>query len=133
VRLAGQGAAGERGGPPGDLYIETEVEPHPLVRREDDDLYMDLPVTVPEAVSGAQVRVPTFTSEVTVTVPAGAQSGKKLRLKGQGVPSLKGNGRGDLFLNLQVRVPERATAEVRQAAEKLRAAYPDDVRADVRL
>src|SRR5262249_8489151 len=92
VRLAGQGAAGDRGGPPGDLYIETEVLPHPLVRREGNDLMLDLPVTVPEALLGSEVRVPTFSGDVTVKIPPGSQSGRKMRLKGRGVPSLKGNG-----------------------------------------
>ena len=101
VRLAGQGAAGVLGGPSGDLFIETEVIPHPLVRREGDDLYVDLPVTVPEAVQGAEVTVPTFTGEVTLRVPPGSQSGRKLRLKGRGVPSLKGRAAGDLVLRAQ--------------------------------
>lgn len=133
VRLAGQGGAGERGGPPGDLYIQTEVVPHPLVTREGDDLVMDLPITVPEAMLGAQVRVPTFDGDVTVTVPAASQSGRKLRLKGKGVPNLKGGPRGDLYLVLKVMVPEGKGPEVEQAAEKLKSAYRHDVRAEVRL
>jgi molecular chaperone DnaJ len=133
VRLAGQGAAGARGGPPGDLYIETEVAEHPLVRREGDDLYLDLPVTVTEAMLGAEVKVPTFQGEVTVKVPPGSQSGRKMRLKGRGAPSLKGNGTGDLYLVLQVKVPETATSEARAAAEALARAYPGDVRQELKL
>jgi molecular chaperone DnaJ len=133
VRLPGQGAAGAHGGPPGDLYLETEVEPHPLVRRDGDDLTMELPVTVPEAMSGAEVAVPTFGGNVTVSVPAGSQAGRKLRLKGQGVPALKGSGRGDLYLELKVLVPERPTAEAKAQAEALRAAYRGDVRSGLRL
>ena len=133
VRVAGQGAAGYLGGPPGDLFLEVQVEPHPLVRREGDDLYVDLPVTVAEAMLGAQVRAPTFTGEVTVTVPPHSQSGRKLRLKGQGVPALRGNGRGDLYFEILIRVPEKATAEVKAAAETLAHAYAHDVRADLRL
>ncbi len=133
VRLPGQGAAGTLGGPRGDLYLETEVEPHPLVRRDGDDLTMELPVTIPEAMSGAEVRVPTFSGDVTVSVPAGSQAGRKLRLKGQGVPALKGNGRGDLYLELKVLVPERPSAEAKAAAEALRPAYRGDVRSALRL
>jgi molecular chaperone DnaJ len=133
VRVAGQGAAGLRGGPPGDLFIETEVQPHPAVRREGDDLAMDLPITVPEAVLGAEVRVPTFEGDVTVRVPPGSQSGRKLRLKGKGVPSLKGGGRGDLYLTLQVRVPEEDSPQVRAMVEALQRAYGRDVRADLKL
>lgn len=133
VRVAGQGAAGIQGGPPGDLFLEVQVDPHPLVRREGDDLYVPLPVTVPEAMLGAEVRAPTFTGEVTVTVPPHSQSGRKLRLKGQGVPSLKGNGRGDLYYELRIQVPEKATAEVKAAAETLAHGYGHDVRSDLHL
>lgn len=133
VRLAGQGTAGERGGPPGDLYIETEVAEHPLVRREGDDLHMDLPVTVSEALLGAEVRVPTFQGDVTVRVPPGAQSGKKMRLRGRGAPSLRGGPPGDLYLNLQVRVPEEPDDAARAAAEALARAYRGDVRAQLKL
>ncbi len=133
VRLAGQGAAGARGGPPGDLYIETELLPHPLVRREGDDLLLDLPITVPEALLGAEVKVPTFDGEVTVTVPQGSQSGRKMRLRGRGVPALKGGSRGDLYLVLKIVVPEQLSPDARAAAEQLRRAYGRDVRDDVKL
>lgn len=133
VRLAGQGAAGRRGGPPGDLYIETEVLPHPLVRREGDDLLLDLPVTVPEAMFGSEVRVPTFSGDVTVKIPPGSQTGRKMRLKGRGVPSLKGNGQGDMYLTLQVMLPDSSNPDARAGAEKMQRAYPQDVRSEVRL
>jgi len=133
VRLSGQGAAGSRGGPSGDLYIETIVSEHPLVRREGDDLHMDLPVTVSEAMLGAEIRVPTFQGEVTVKVPAGSQSGRRMRLKGRGSPSLKGGPPGDLYLTLQVKVPEQPSAEARQAAEVLARAYQTDVRGSLQL
>lgn len=133
VRLAGQGAAGLRGGPPGDLFLETEVAPHPLVRRDGDDLYLDLPVTVPEALLGAQLRVPTFDGEVTVTLPAGSQSGRKLRLKGRGVPALRGGKRGDLFLVLSIRNPEQPDDAAKKAAQQLGEAYTSDVRGAIHL
>ncbi|MBN1203461.1 MAG: J domain-containing protein [Myxococcaceae bacterium] len=133
VRLGGQGAAGPHGGPPGDLYIETEVAEHPLVRREGDDLYMDLPVTISEAILGAEVKVPTFQGEVTVKVPPGSQSGRKMRLKGRGAPSLKAGPTGDLYLVLQVKVPEESSPEVKAAAETLARAYPRDVRQELKL
>ncbi|MCI0574566.1 MAG: HSP40/DnaJ peptide-binding protein, partial [Myxococcaceae bacterium] len=121
------------GGPAGDLYLEVDVLPHPSVRREGGDLYMDLPITVPEAVLGAEVKVPTFDGEVTVRVPPGSQSGRKLRLRGKGVPSLKGGPRGDLYLNLQVQVPEKDTPQVRALVEPLGQAYGRDVRAALKL
>ena len=79
------------------------------------------------------MRAPTFTGEVTLTVPPHSQSGRKLRLKGQGVPSLKGNGRGDLYFELRIQVPEKTTAEVKAAAETLAHGYQHDVRADLHL
>ncbi|WNG26306.1 J domain-containing protein [Cystobacter fuscus] len=133
VRLSGQGSAGSRGGPPGDLYIETIVSEHPLVRRDGDDLSMDLPVTVSEAMLGAEIRVPTFQGEVTVKVPPGSQSGRKMRLKGRGSPSLKGGPPGDLYLTLQVKVPEHLSDEARRAAESLARAYQTDVRGALHL
>ncbi len=121
VRAAGQGAAGVQGGPPGDLFLEVQVEAHPLVRREGDDLYVELPVTVAEAMLGAQVRAPTFTGEVTLTVPPHSQSGRKLRLKGQGVPALRGNGRGRPLL----RAPDpRAGEDHRRREGRRRDARP---------
>ncbi len=133
VRLAGQGAPGLRGGPPGDLYIETEVAEHPFVRREGDDLHLDLPVTVTEAMLGAEVTVPTFQGDVTVKIPPGSQSGRRMRLKGRGVPALKGGTPGDLYLHLQVKVPEDADSEARAAAEALARAYRGNVRQELKL
>jgi len=133
VRVPGQGAAGVRGGPPGDLYIQTELQEHPLVRREGQDLHIDLPITVPEAMLGAEVRVPTFDGDVTVTVPPESQSGRKLRLRGKGVPPLKGGARGDLYLTVRVMVPPAGNAEVKAAARALEEAYRGDVRAGLKL
>jgi DnaJ-class molecular chaperone len=94
---------------------------------------MEIPVTVPEAMFGSEIRVPTFSGEVTVKIPPGSQSGKKMRLRGRGAPSLKGAGKGDLYLILKVVLPESNNAEARAAAERMKAAYAQDVRADVRL
>jgi len=132
VRLAGQGSVSPSGDK-GDLYIEFEVEPHPLVRREGDDLYMDLPVTVPEALLGAELAVPTFDGSVTVKVPALSQGGRKMRLRGRGAPNWKGGARGDLYLVLRVVLPEHDGPEIRAAAEQLGRGYAGDVRAELRL
>ena len=132
VRLAGQGSISPAGDK-GDLYLEFEVDPHPLVRREGDDLYMDLPVTVPEAMLGAELTVPTFDGPVTVKVPALSQGGRKMRLRGRGAPNWRGGARGDLYLVLKVMLPDREGAELREAAEQLGRGYARDVRADLRL
>jgi len=133
IRAAGQGGAGTRGGPPGDLYLVVSIAPHPLMRREGHDLHLTLPITVGEAMKGAEVRCPTFDGEVTLKVPAGSQSGRKLRLKGLGVPSIKGGGRGDLYVELQVVLPEHPSEAVRRAAEEIDRAYERDIRAGLHV
>ena len=131
VRLTGQGAAGQQGAPAGDLYIEVDVEPHALVRREGDDLRVPLPLTVGEAIRGAKVSLPTFDGPVQLKVPAGAQSGQTLRLRGRGAPHLRGDGRGDLYAEIRIMVP---TAEAASAAvSALEALYEGDVRKDLIL
>lgn len=133
VRLVGQGAPGEKGGPAGDLYIEIEVFEHPLIRREGNDLYMDLPVTVAEAMNGAEISVPTFGGNGTVTIRPGTQSGLKLRLKGKGVPSIDGGAAGDLYLVIAIKVPEIADPSLRKAADQLELGYSQNVRKNLKL
>ena len=132
IRLAGQGGAGPRGRPPGDLLLTIRLAHHPLLRVEGRDLSFDLPVTVAEAMFGAEVRVPTFEGDVQLKVPAGSQSGRKLRLRGKGLPDLHG-GRGDLYALVQVVVPEAKGAEAEAAARKLSELYREDVRGGLRL
>jgi len=133
VRLAGQGEPGERGGPAGDLFVDVEVLEHPLVRREENDLFLDLPVTLKEAMYGAELKVPIFGGSGVVTLKPGTQSGTKLRLKGKGVPGLRGEGPGDFYLVVQVKLPEGDHPGVRKAVDALEAAYASDVRAKVKL
>lgn len=123
VRVAGKGGPGAGGGPAGDLYIRVTVRPHSLLERRGDDLYMDLPVTVSEAVLGAAIEVPTPDGPVRVKVPAHSQAGRQLRVKGRGVPQLRGGGRGDLYLRLVVHVPDRESAAAADAARALDVAY----------
>ena len=133
IRLTGQGEPGERGGARGDLYVDISVAEHPLIRRQDKDLYLDLPITLKEAAMGAEIRVPTFSGGGTVKLKAGTQSGTKLRLRGQGVPDLKGGTPGDLYLVTQVKLPETVEPELQKAIEVLEGAYKSDVRADLKL
>lgn len=105
IRLAGRGSPGKRGGPPGDLVIETEVRPHPVLRRDGLDLYLRLPVTLDETYNGASVDVPTFEGTVVLKIPPRSQNGSRLRLRGKGIER-KGK-RGDLFVELDVRMPDR--------------------------
>jgi DnaJ-class molecular chaperone len=105
LRLRGKGTPGLGGGPPGDALVEITVRPHPWFRRQGDDLYVELPISLPEAVLGAKVAVPTPVGPVTMTVPKGANTGTVLRLKGKGV--LRANGsRGDEYVTLKVMLPD---------------------------
>lgn len=120
IRLAGQGAPGVGGGPAGDLYLEARFNPHPIYRVDGRDLYVALPVTPWEAALGATVKAPTPAGPVEVRIPAGSQSGRKLRLKGRGIP---GDPAGDLYLVLELVLPpadsETAREVYRTMAERL--------------
>ena len=131
IRLRGRGEAGTRGGPPGDLYIVPRIRSHPLLTRSGRDLTMELPITVGEAVHGATVEVPTPSGPVKVRIPAGAQSGQRLRVKGKGVAAHGAIPAGDLYLQIMIRVPKDRIAE--DAVEKFERSYTDDVRKDMRL
>ncbi len=133
IRLAGQGEPGERGGPAGDLFVDLVVEEHPFVRRDGQDLFVDLPVTVKEAALGAEIKVPIFGGSGHVTVRPGTQSGTKLRLRGKGVPGLKGGVGGDLYFVVQLKLPEHLTEAGKKALEAIEGSYKGNVRADLKL
>lgn len=132
IRLAGQGGAGRGGGPAGDLYLRVRLEEHPFVRREGRDLSLDLPVTVPEAARGAEVTLPTFEGAVRLRVPEGAQSGTKLRLRGKGLPDLRGGPRGDLYAVVKLVLPAPGE-RLRRAVAALDDLYEGDPRAGISL
>jgi molecular chaperone DnaJ len=132
IRLHGKGEAGVRGGPAGDLYIVPRIRPHPLLTRSGKDLSMELPITIGEAVRGATVEVPTPLGKLNVKIPAGAQSGQQLRLKGKGVSAHGQSSAGDLYLRLMIRVPKDNNI-ADEVIEKIDRAYAEDVRKDLRL
>jgi DnaJ-class molecular chaperone len=111
LRLRGKGMPGIGDGPPGDALVEIEVGPHRFFRRNGDDIELDLPVSLPEAVLGAKLDVPTPSGPVRMTIPKGASSGTRLRLKGKGVPRRDGS-RGDQYVVLRIMLPERPDAEL---------------------
>ena len=127
VRIAGKGAAGRAGGPAGDLYLLVRLRPHPRFRREGDDLQVDLRVTPWEAALGATVPVRTLSGTAQVRVPAGSSSGRRLRLRGRGLPARDG-GRGNLYATVQVAIPKELSDEERDLFEKLAAASQFDPR-----
>ena len=132
IRLAGQGGESPNGGPSGDLFLGVRLREHPLVRREGRDLYVDLPLTVPEAALGAEVVLPTFDGAVQLRVPPGSPSGRQLRLRGRGLPDLRGGPRGDLYAVAKIVLPEESEA-LRRAVEPLAPLYKRDPRAHLSL
>jgi curved DNA-binding protein len=121
VRASGQGGPGRDGGQAGDLFIRVNVQPHPVFRREGDDLFARVPVPLDVALLGGEVDVPTPAgTRVSVRVPPETQNGTRLRLRGLGMPRLRGEGSGDLYAEVDVRLPVPLTPEVRELAEKLR-------------
>lgn len=131
IRLRGKGGEGRKGGPPGDLLLRVEIQPHPHLKREGADLSLELPLTLNEAMVGGRVEVPTPDGPVRVNVPAGATSGQRLRLRGKGVPTP--GGRGDLYLVLRPTPPITSDPEALKLVEALDAFYSGDVRADLKL
>jgi curved DNA-binding protein len=127
IRLAGEGGPGAAGGPAGDLFLRVRIKPHPRFRVEGRDLHLDLPVAPWEAALGASVEVPTLDGSTRVKVPAGSSSGRKLRLKGQGMPGPRG-ARGDLFATVKIVVPKKPTKKERELYEQLAEASSFDPR-----
>ncbi len=121
LRLKGQGAPGKGG--PGDAFIELSVRPHPIFRREGDNLIMELPVTVYDAVLGGKVQAPTPDGPVSITVPKGANAGSVLRLKGRGAPDARGK-RGDLLVRVMVTLPENPDPQLEKFAAAWRKERP---------
>jgi len=119
IRLAGQGGMGERGGPPGNLYVVLNVEPHSVFQRRDDDILVELQINVAQAALGAEVKVPTLESEESISIPAGTQSGTVLRLRNKGVPHLRHNGRGDQLVLVRVVVPTKLSREQKRLFQEL--------------
>jgi molecular chaperone DnaJ len=132
VRVAGRGNAGTNGAPPGDLYIITDVKPHPFFDRRGDDIYTTVPVTVTEATLGAKIEVPTVDGRSLLRVPPGTNSGQKLRLREKGVPSVRDpKHRGDQYVELQVFVPKPVDERVRELLKELEKVAPEDPRKDI--
>jgi DnaJ-class molecular chaperone len=131
IRVPGKGAPGAGGGPPGDLVIETEVRPHPQLRREGLDLHLALPVTLDEAYNGASIDVPTFDGTVVLKVPPRSQNHAKLRLRGKGVA--RKDARGDLIVELDVRMPDKPDPALADALRASRGAYSAPVREELKL
>ncbi|HVI08458.1 MAG TPA: J domain-containing protein [Candidatus Binatia bacterium] len=132
IRLAGKGNAGSHGGAAGDLYVIIRMEPHPVFRRDGDDIYLTVPVTAPEAALGTKIEVPTIDGRALLKIPPGTQSGQKLRLRDKGVPSATKEGvRGDEIVEVNVTVPMPRDERTKELLRELAKLNPEDPRADL--
>jgi len=128
IRMAGEGQPGQYGGPVGNLFLLIEVKPHQYFRRKENDILLDLNINVAQAVLGAEVEVPTVDGSETLKINSGIQPGKVLRMRGKGVPHLRGNGRGDQLVVVNVEIPKNLTAEQRRLFEELARSLGSEVR-----
>jgi molecular chaperone DnaJ len=128
IRLAGEGQPGVFGGPNGNLYIEIQVKPHKFFRRRSDDIQLDLNVNIAQAVLGAEIDVPTIDGTSKLNIPAGTQPGKVFTIKGKGVPHLRGVGRGDEMVVINLEVPTHLSSDQRKLFEQLAVTLGSDVR-----
>ncbi len=130
IRLRGKGSPGS-GGPPGDLNVLAHVRPHPFFEREGDDIHIDLPITVGEAIRGAEIEVPTIHGPVRAKIPPGTQGGQTFRLSGKGVKK-KGGGHGDHYYRVEIVLPKSVPPEAADAVQKLEALYRENPRAHLK-
>jgi molecular chaperone DnaJ len=127
VRVAGEGEAGVQGAPDGDLYIIIQLKPHPMFERDGADLHCTMPITFPQAALGAEVEAPTLTGRVRIKIPEGTQSGRIFRVRGHGVPDIRANRTGDLFVHVQVAVPKKLSKEQEKLLREFANATGDEV------
>lgn len=121
LRVAGEGMPGTHGGPPGDLYVEMKVRPHGKFQRKGDDIHVQVPIKLTEAVLGGKIKVPNLENEkLTMTIPPGTQANQKFRLKGKGFPIMRSQNKGNLIVEVLVQIPTNLTSEQRVEFEKLR-------------
>ena len=131
IRLAGKGEVSLNGGPQGDLFIVTKVRAHPFFERKGDNLYLHLPVSLGEALLGARVEINTFEGVTKMTIPPSTQNGQVFRLPGKGAPKLKGAGKGDLFVTVQVMLPDQIDEESKEIVRELERRNPTSPRANM--
>lgn len=132
IRYQGEGEAGVFGGPAGDLYVVLQVKEHEFYAREGNNLHCMVTITLPQAALGTEVQVPTFEGEHTLKVPAGTQSGQQISVRGKGVPVLRGRGRGELIVHVEVQIPKKLSSKQRELLEELAAITEVDEKHDKR-
>lgn len=127
LRVGGEGEAGLKGGPSGDLYVYLYVKPHKFFERDGTTVLCEVPINIVQATLGAEIKVPTLDGQVTMKVPEGTQPGKVMRLKGKGIPSLRGGGRGDQLVRMKVVVPTKLTDKQKDALQKFADISKDNI------
>jgi molecular chaperone DnaJ len=127
LKLRGEGEAGRRSGPPGDLYVVIHVREHPIFRREGVDVVCDVPIGMTQAALGTEIEVPTPHGVVKMKIPSGTQSGKVFRLKGKGAPDLRGYGTGDMLARVSVEIPRKLTKKQKQLLEEFASLSGEDI------
>lgn len=131
IKLAGKGDPGLRGSPAGDLYVITRVSESPVFKRNGDNLEVEVPLTIPEAIRGAVIEVPTLNGSKRLRVPRGTKHGTIQRLRGEGAPRLNGKGNGDLRYRFVIDVPDTLSAEQDDAVDRLSQVMDGNPRADL--
>lgn len=126
LRISGKGSAGKNGGPNGDIYLEFKVIPHELFEREDEDIFLTVPLTITEAILGCKKEIPTLTGNVLLEVKPGTQSGDKVKLKGKGVKKVNMIGKGNMYVTYQVVTPTRLSSTQKNLLKELNATSLDD-------
>ncbi|MCK4846756.1 MAG: DnaJ domain-containing protein [Deltaproteobacteria bacterium] len=129
VRIPGKGGSGHYGAPSGDLIIKVKVKEHAYFERRGFDIYLDLPITISEAIAGAKVTVPTVDGHTTIKIPSATQGAQRLKIKGKGVPH--GNKRGHQYVVIKIRIPDKVEAETKKLAEELDRINPYEPRRDI--
>jgi molecular chaperone DnaJ len=127
IRLAGEGQPGVNGGPTGNLYLVIQVRPHKFFRRRGDDIQLEINVNIAQATLGAEVQIPTVDGDAWLKIPSGTQPGKVIRMRGKGVPHLRGNGRGDQLVIVNVGIPKSLSPEQRELFEELAGSMGSEV------
>lgn len=114
ISVRGEGEVGDRGGPPGDLFIYINVKEHSIFKRKGNDIHFTVPITFVDAALGAEIEIPTLEGKESFTIPEGTQTGTRFRLKNRGIPNVKGIGKGDLYFRVEVKVPKKMTEKQKE-------------------
>ncbi len=127
LRVTGEGESGSHGGPPGDLYVVINVEPHPYFKRKGNDLLCEVPISFVQATLGSEIEVPTIDGKAAIKIPAGTPSGRVFHLRGKGVPKLGSYGKGDQFINIFIDVPKKLSSRQKELLEEFAEISGDEV------